>query len=86
MTIEFTKTFDKQFDKLRRNEQKRVIESIELFKVNPFAPQLRNHKLEGIYSKYRSISAGGDIRLHYLKKDDKITIVFVEIGTHSQLY
>jgi mRNA-degrading endonuclease YafQ of YafQ-DinJ toxin-antitoxin module len=35
----------------------------------------------------RSISAGGDIRLHYYEKEpDHIVVVFVAIGSHSQLY
>jgi mRNA-degrading endonuclease YafQ of YafQ-DinJ toxin-antitoxin module len=35
----------------------------------------------------RSISAGGDVRLHYYKKEPAhIVVVFVAIGSHSQLY
>jgi addiction module RelE/StbE family toxin len=86
MIINFTKKFIKQFEKLRKEEQKRVNEALELFKENPFAYKLRNHALSGKYNKIHSISAGGDIRLHYYEKEDEVTIVFIEIGTHSQLY
>ena len=86
MIIRFNKKFEKQFADLRKNEQKRVLAAIELFKKNPFDKKLRNHELEGKYSDYRSISAGGDIRLHYYEENDKITIVFVKVGSHSQLY
>jgi addiction module RelE/StbE family toxin len=86
MIINFRKKFIRQFEKLRKDEQKRVNDALELFKENPFAPKLRNHALSGKYNKIRSISVGGDIRLHYYEKDDKVTIIFIEIGTHSQLY
>ena len=84
--IEYSKRFIKQFDQLRKNEKLRVIKTIELFRVDPFNKKLRNHQLLGEFDKYRSISAGGDIRLHYREKNDAITITFVAIGTHSQLY
>jgi addiction module RelE/StbE family toxin len=86
MIVEFKKEFIKQFNNLRKNEQIRVDKALNLFRINPFDKKLRNHELSGKYNKIRSISAGGDIRLHYYQKDDKITIIFVEIGTHSQLY
>jgi len=86
MKISFRKEFVKQFEKLRKAEQERVNEALALFEKDPFAPKLRNHALKGKYDKIRSISAGGDIRLHYYEKDDKITIIVIEIGTHSQLY
>jgi mRNA interferase YafQ len=84
--IEFSKKFTKQFEKLRKNEQKRVIETLKLFEGDPSNPKLRNHELSGEYKEFRSISAGGDIRLHYYEESGKITVVFVAIGTHSQLY
>jgi len=34
---------------------------------------------------YSSISAGGDIRLHYRILDDQ-TVLFVAVGSHGQLY
>ena len=82
----FTKKFQKQFDKLRVNEKDRVAACLEAFKVNPDLPSLRRHPLKGEFMDYMSISAGGDLRLHYYEKGDRITFVFVSVGTHSQLY
>jgi addiction module RelE/StbE family toxin len=87
MKIEYHKNFTKQFERLQRNEQVRVVEVLKLFANEPFAVQLRNHQLKGKLSKFRSISAGGDIRLHYYEKEpDHIVVIFVAIGSHSQLY
>jgi addiction module RelE/StbE family toxin len=87
MKIEYHKNFIKQFEKLKRNEQTRVLNVLKIFENEPFSEQLRNHQLKGNLSKFRSISAGGDIRLHYYEKEpNHIVVVFVAIGSHSQLY
>ncbi|MDR1518269.1 MAG: type II toxin-antitoxin system mRNA interferase toxin, RelE/StbE family [Dysgonamonadaceae bacterium] len=60
---------------------------MKLFEKEPFAEQLRNHSLQGELSGFRFISAGGDIRLHYYEKEPRhVFVVFVAIGSHSQLY
>ncbi|MDR1720035.1 MAG: type II toxin-antitoxin system mRNA interferase toxin, RelE/StbE family [Dysgonamonadaceae bacterium] len=87
MKIEYHRNFTKQFEKLQRNEQVRVIEVLKLFANEPFAEKLRNHQLKAKLSKFRSISAGGDIRLHYYEKEpNHVIVVFVAIGSHSELY
>ena len=86
MKLEFTKGYQKNFDSLRRNEQIRVQSCLRLFLHDPASPSLRNHALKGKYKNFKSISAGGDLRLHYYEKGDKITFVFVSVGSHSQLY
>lgn len=85
MNAQFHKTFDKQFAKLTNKQKARVIKALELFFDNPVDPQLRNHPLTGEWAAYRSISAGGDMRLHYELIDAKVAY-FVSVGTHSQLY
>lgn len=86
MKLEFSKEYQKQFDKLRRNEKTRVQACLRVFLHNPDSPTLRKHALKGEYLGYQSINAGGDLRLHYYEKDDNITFVFVKVGSHSQLY
>jgi addiction module RelE/StbE family toxin len=82
-----SKTFLKKFDKLPAKKQYSVLEAIELFKITPTAPSLRNHRLSGKLRKYWSISAGGDMRVHYVSlRNGDIIITFVDVGTHSQLY
>ena len=86
MKLKFTKEYQKQFDKLRRNEKIRVQKCVKAFKTNPNLPSLRRHPLKGEFLGYSSISAGGDLRLHYYEEDDNITFIFVNVGSHSQLY
>jgi addiction module RelE/StbE family toxin len=87
MIIEYHKSFIKQFEKLQKKEQECVLNTLEIFEKKPFAEQLRNHQLKGNLSQFRSISAGGDLRLHYYEKEPKhIIVVVVAVGSHSQLY
>ncbi len=87
MKIDYHKNFLKQFKKLRYNEQRRVFEVLKQFEREPFAERLRNHALQGKLAGFRSISVGGDIRLHYYEKEpEHVYVVFVAIGSHSQLY
>jgi len=87
MKIEYHKNFIKQFEKLQRKEQERVLNTLRLFENEPFAEQLRNHQLMGELSQFRSISVGGDLRLNYYEKEpNHIVVVFAAIGSHSQLY
>jgi len=87
MKIEYHKNFTKQFSNLQKKEQLRVLETLKLFEKEPFSESLRNHQLKGKLSQFRSISGGGDIRLHYYEKEpNHIIVVFVAIGSHSQLY
>ncbi len=83
--IEFTKSFTKQFKKLRDNQQERFYERLELFKKNPQDRVLRDHALKGKYKGFRSIDIEGDLRALYYVKNDVI-VVFAIIGTHGQLY
>jgi mRNA interferase YafQ len=85
MNVDFTKAFNKQFEKLTEKRQKQAKAAIALFLRDITSPSLRNHALKGEWLGYRSISAGGDFRLHF-RMINQDTILFVAVGTHSQLY
>jgi mRNA interferase YafQ len=85
MDVSFTKTFDKQFRLLPSKKRSLVRAATVLFVADKMAPMLRNHALKGEWQGYRSISAGGDLRLHF-KELDMDRALFVAIGSHSQLY
>ncbi len=85
MNIDFTKPFNKQFEKLPIKKQEQARSAVALFLQDAVAPSLRNHALKGEWLEYRSISAGGDLRLHFRVVDTN-TVLFVAVGTHSQLY
>lgn len=85
MNVDFTKAFNKQFAKLPEKRQKKVRAAVALFLQDSTNASLRNHTLKGEWLGYRSISAGGDLRLHF-KIVNQDTVLFVATGTHSQLY
>lgn len=85
MIIDFHKSFHKQATNLKQAQKKRLKDALLLFAEEPYHPDLYNHPLTGEWTGFRSISFGGDWRAHYKIVDDTI-VLFVAVGTHSQLY
>lgn len=84
-SIDFTKSFSKQFKVLHPKQREHFYERLDLFKKNPHDKALRDHALKGKYIGYRSIDIERDLRALYYVKGDTI-VIFGFIGTHSQLY
>lgn len=82
--VRYLKTFDKQTEKLKPAQEKRLIKTIAQFQSEPHHPDLYNHPLTGQWAGYRSISFGGDWRAIYREIDG--VAIFVACGTHAQLY
>jgi len=85
MKIRFHNNFEKQYRKLRKNEQSQLRERLSLFSKDEFSPILNNHPLSGKYKGYRSINITGDTRALY-KYQNPATCIFVVIDSHSNLY
>ncbi len=85
MRIETHRQYDKAWAKLHRKQQLRVLATLRLFIADPHNSQLRIHQLKGEYYPQYSLSAGGDLRVHYLRIDDSVVILML-VGTHAQLY
>lgn len=85
MQIDYSKSFIKRLQRLSVKIQLAFEERLSLFIVDPFHPFLRNHVLHGEFAQKRSISVTGDYRAIYEEKSDD-WVVFIEIGTHAQLY
>jgi addiction module RelE/StbE family toxin len=86
MNIEFSSNFDRQFqNRLTAQQRQQALEAIELFIDEPFHKDLRNHALYGRWKGHRSISVGGDLRLHF-KTISGNRVLFEAIGSHDQLY
>ncbi len=85
MIIKFHKHFLKAYQKLSSKEQDKVDERLRLFAKTPFDETLENHALSGKYQGYRSVNITGDQRAIYFHLE-KEKVMFVRIGTHSQLY
>lgn len=82
--IDFSKSFDKQLKKASLSIKIAFRQRLELFISTPFHPLLNNHALTGKYKNSRSINITGDWRAIY--QEDNNSIVFMLLGTHSQLY
>lgn len=85
MIVNYSKSFIKQFEKSPQKIKTQLISRIETFGQNPFHPSLHNHALSGDYANYRSINITGDWRAIYLPMSKK-EVLFIALGTHSQLY
>ncbi len=88
MEILYTKRFQKHYKKNDAYIQSQAKRAIELFRIDPVDPTLRNHPLTGDYLGYRSIDVTGDFRIIFTElSDGRYELVeLVDIGTHSQLY
>ncbi|PIS07096.1 hypothetical protein COS66_03750 [Candidatus Berkelbacteria bacterium CG06_land_8_20_14_3_00_43_10] len=78
---DFTKDLRKQTAKVKDRAKDRLY----IFCHNPFNPILYNHALTGRWKGHRSINITGDIRAIY-KQIDETAVVFVALGSHSELY
>ena len=76
--------FQKQFKKLPARAKQKAIARLQLFVANPMDYRLRNHPLAGEWREHRSINITGDYRAVYKREGD--TVIFITIGTHSELY
>ena len=84
LRIEFTPLFNKQRKAAPLVIKQAFRDVLDLFAENPTHKTLRNHSLTGKYAGFRSIDVTEDWRALYRTEPERI--IFVEIGTHDQLY
>lgn len=88
MTKELRAEFGPLFNKQRRAAPPEIrvafLEILQLFRVDSTHPVLRNHQLKDRYAGFQSIDITGDWRAIYRMEKDRI--IFVALGTHTQLY
>ncbi len=88
MKIELHPDFRKSYKKRIKNNSKLVVKTkdrIEIFRKNSSDPILKNHVLKGSKNNIRSFSITGDFRIIY-KQISKDHVLFLDIGTHNQVY
>lgn len=85
MRVVLHRNFKKQYKKLKRNEQKRVVQRLALFREDSSSTVLNDHQLRGKYEGLSSINITGDLRALYYPVG-KDTALFVAVDTHSNLY
>jgi addiction module RelE/StbE family toxin len=86
MQIFFKKSFIKQYGKLKKSDQSKVDDALEIFEKNPLDPQLKNHALIGRLMGKRAISAGFDLRIVFASNIEYVTVTILAVGTHNQVY
>lgn len=85
MEFVYSRLYKKQFRKLSRDMQVKVMRRLALFIEDEVHPLLDNHALRFDWKGYRSINVTGDYWLIFKKESD--TRVRLEaVGTHSELY
>ncbi|MFA6554372.1 MAG: type II toxin-antitoxin system YafQ family toxin [Candidatus Paceibacterota bacterium] len=78
------KNFEKSYPRQNIEVKKAFIERRNLLLIDQQHHLLNNHSLQGKWVRHRSINITGNIRAVY--KMEGFFAIFIEIGTHSQLY
>ena len=86
MKIKFHKNFENSFKKLDQKLRQKVIDRIGLFVLNPHDQKLKNHALSGNLLGMRSFSVNGDCSVIFEEIDDYVLVIFLDVGTHNQVY
>ncbi len=85
--IAFSSSFKRAFKhRIAGNDgrEERFRAKLEVFKDNPFEPSLKTHKLSGKLKDYWSFSIEYNLRIIFYFAEKEI--VFVDIGTHKEVY
>ena len=83
MEIIYYSKFEKQFNKLSREIKKLTLEKEEIFKIDPFDPRLKTHKLHGKFDGYLAFSINYNYRIIFSYTENKKDVKFHSIGTHD---
>ena len=84
MEINFHKDFKKKLKKLSPNLQNQFYERLEVFMKDRTNATLENHSVDKTFTDCRSINVTGDYRAIF--KEENGVVIFIKIGTHSELY
>lgn len=82
--VEFAKSAQREFDRLPRKLQEKVLEAVSLLSANPYSELLRIKKLKGAASLFRVRL--GDYRVVYEVRNEVLLVVVIKIGHRSEVY
>ena len=89
MEVSFSDSFKKVFKKRVKSTEVEAAFwiSLELFINDPFDARLKTHKLSGKLKDLWSFSIEYDLRVvFYFKKDKPKKAIFIDVGTHNEVY
>ncbi|MBI2633500.1 MAG: type II toxin-antitoxin system mRNA interferase toxin, RelE/StbE family [Parcubacteria group bacterium] len=74
--------FERQYKKLPQRIKEYALVKEKLFRINPFSPQLRVHKLHEKEKEIWTFSIQYSYRIKFIFLTDE-EVLFLEIGTHE---
>lgn len=83
--IEFTKSAKKEFDRLSKPVQKRVVRSLQLLQSDPYSDLLPIKRLQGSQEKLYRLRIG-DYRIVYEVQDTRLLVIVIKIGHRRDVY
>ncbi|HDQ16659.1 MAG TPA: type II toxin-antitoxin system mRNA interferase toxin, RelE/StbE family [Candidatus Vogelbacteria bacterium] len=87
MKIFTTPRFEKRlkvFLKFRPDLKEKVRETMNHITSNPFASNLKTHKLSGQLKRYHSSRITYEYRIIFILEEDELC--FIDIGSHDKVY
>ncbi len=66
--------------------KQRFWDALERFAADPFAHELRTHKLTGKFNRCYAFSVDDDIRVVFIFLKGKSRVLLIDIGTHDEVY
>jgi len=88
--VEYTKAFMKSWERYNRSgryNMNDVVTVMELIFANKLLPaEYLDHELKGNWMGTRELHVGGDFLLLYNIDEKQNIVVFVDLGTHSELF
>lgn len=85
MKAGYSRGFQKQYKKLPKRTREQFKKRLALFWEDDQHTKLHVHKLAGVYDGLWSMNIGGNIRAVFDRSFDDF-VLFVAIGSHSELY
>ncbi len=82
MKIEYSPKFTRQFKKLPQEVKEFAFKAENLFRINPFDPKLKTHKLHGTMKEYWAFSISYNYRVGFTFIDSDY-VRFHAIGSHN---
>ncbi|MBI1755294.1 type II toxin-antitoxin system mRNA interferase toxin, RelE/StbE family [Candidatus Azambacteria bacterium] len=85
MLIRTSSRFEKRYQKLPAHIKERAKEREQLFRVSPFHPLLRTHKLSGKEKEHWAFWITHFYRIKFIFLADE-EVLFLDVGTHDEVY
>jgi len=82
--VQFKKSARKEFDLLPEPVQNKILEALQLLRVNPYSDLLGIKKLKGVETLYRM--RFGDYRMVYEVQKKLLLVLVIKLGHRKEVY